>query len=80
MSFPPKGTSEYYRWIEALPNERQSLLDLAQIHVCVKHFPADVEWITIPGGKRPAAPPSVFAGVDKSCLKQTYVCFRSISK
>ena len=70
VSFPPKGTDEYFRWVDALPNGRQSILELKSINVCVRHFPEDVEWITIPGGKRPAVPPSIFPGVPSSCVKQ----------
>ena len=59
---------ERNRWIEAMPNERSSLLQLKQIYACVRHF--DCEWITVKGRKRPSHLPSIFPGVSKSCLKQ----------
>ena len=48
ISFP---TDEVERncWIEAMPNERSSLLQLKQIYACVRHFYC--EWITVKGGK-----------------------------
>ena len=48
VSFPTDEV-ERNRWIEAMPNERSSLLQLKQIYACVRHF--DYEWITVKGGK-----------------------------
>ena len=56
------------RWINAMPNERSSLLRLNMIHVCADHF--DCEWKKYSGGMRPTQPPSIFPGVKQSCLKQ----------
>ena len=64
----PTDEVERSRWINAMPNERSSLLQLRQIYACEHHF--DCKWIPARGGKRPAEPPSVFPGVSKSCLKQ----------
>ena len=51
-----------------MPNERSSLSQLSEVHVCESHFTCD--WVTARGGKRPSAPPSIYPGVPKSCLKQ----------
>ena len=67
VSFPTDEV-ERNRWIEAMPNERSSFLQLQQICACVRHF--DCEWTTVKGGKRPSHPLSIFLGVSKSCLKQ----------
>lgn len=67
VSFPTDEV-ERNRWIDAMPNERSSLLQLKQIYACAHHF--DCEWISVKGGKRPSQPPSIFPGVSKSCLKQ----------
>ena len=67
VSFPTDEV-ERNHWIEAMPNERSSLLQLKQIYVCVRHF--DCEWITVKGGKRPSHPQPIFPGVSKSCLQQ----------
>ncbi|XP_076811672.1 uncharacterized protein LOC143458706 [Clavelina lepadiformis] len=67
VSFPTDEV-ERNRWINAMPNERSSLLQLKQIYACANHF--DCEWISVKGGKRPSQPPSIFPGVLKSCLKQ----------
>ena len=67
VSFPTDEL-EQNRWIDAMPNERSSLLQLKQIYACAHHF--DCEWISVKGGKRPSKPPSIFPGVAKSCLKQ----------
>ena len=34
----PKDKEERNRWIDAMPNERSSLLKLKQIYVCEIHF------------------------------------------
>ena len=79
VTFPSKKNDpeNYERWINALPNERASLLKLSSINVCVKHFPESCEWMKIPGGRRPVEPPSVFPGVLGSCLKQVKSSARS---
>ncbi|KAI6660149.1 hypothetical protein LOD99_10541 [Oopsacas minuta] len=64
----PSDEDERDGWIDAMPNERSSLLQLSQIYACYHHF--DCEWVTVKGGKRPSQPPSIFPGVPKSCLKQ----------
>ena len=48
VSFPTDEV-ERNRWIEAMPNERSSLLQLKQIYACIRHI--DCEWITVKGGK-----------------------------
>ena len=67
VSFP-KDPNERKKWIDAMPNERSSLSQLSEIHVCKSRFTCD--WVTAHGRKRPSAPPSIFPGVPKSCLKQ----------
>ena len=37
VSFPTDEV-ERNRWIEAMPNERSSLLQLKQIYACARHF------------------------------------------
>ena len=64
----PKDPNERKKGIDAMPNERSSLSQLSEIHVCLGHFTCD--WVNARGGKRPSAPPSIFPGVPKSCLKQ----------
>ena len=53
----PSDEDERDRWIDAMPNERSSLLQLKQIYACYHHF--DCEWVTVKGGKRPSQPPSI---------------------
>ena len=65
----PSDEVERDRWIDAMPNERSSLLQLKQIYDCVHHF--DCEWVKVKGGKRSSQPPSIFPGVPKSCLTST---------
>ena len=79
VSFPDKSKEldEWKRWISAMPNDRASLESLKEIWVCTTHF--DCAWKTIRGGSRPVAPPSIFPGVRKSCLKQTSSKARSTS-
>lgn len=67
VPFPSDGV-ERNRWIDAMPNDRSSLLQLKQIYACVHHF--DCDWVTVKCGKRPSQPPSIFPGVPQSCLKQ----------
>ena len=76
VSFPTDEV-ERNRWIDAVPNERSSLLKLKKIFACERHF--DCEWVSAKGGrgKRPSQPPSIFPGVQKSCLKQVTSVSRS---
>ena len=53
------------KWIGALPNDPASFQK--QIWD-VTHFKG--EWVKTRGGKQPLNPPSIFPGVQKSCLKQ----------
>lgn len=66
----PHDEAERNRWIDAMPNERSSLVNLKNIYACAKHF--EGEWVTVRGGKRPSQPPSKFTGlgIPQSCLKQ----------
>ena len=73
----PTDEVERNRWIDAIPNERSSLLKLKKIYVCERHF--DCEWVSAKGGKRPSQPPSIFPGVQKSCLKQVTSVTRSFT-
>ena len=66
-----------YDWIEAIPNERKTLEELREIWVCATHF--NCEWKKVRGGKSPSAPPCVFSGMPKSCLKQASSHTRSTS-
>jgi len=65
----PTDEVEYDRWIKAMPNTGRSIIGRRELFVCAKHF--DCEWVVCRGGRRPVAPPSVFHGIPKSCLKQT---------
>ena len=73
----PTDEVERNRWIDAIPNERSSLLKLKKIYVCEHHFYC--EWVSAKGGKRPSQPPSIFPGVQKSCLKQVNSVTRSFT-
>ena len=65
-----KHPDDRIKWIDSMPNDRRSLEELKEIHVCVSHFNCD--WVTVQGGgKRPIDPPSIFPGVPKSSTKQT---------
>ena len=64
----PKDPEERERWILAMPNEKESLRRLKEIHICETHF--NCEWVSVKGGKQPKEPPSVFPGIPKSALKQ----------
>ena len=44
----PTDEVERNRWIDAMPNEHSSLLQLKQIYACAHHF--DCEWITVKVG------------------------------
>ena len=70
ISFPDidEYPDEWERWIEAMPNERKTLEELMEIWLCTTHF--NCEWNKVCDGKRSTAPPCVFPGVPKSCLKQ----------
>ena len=57
------------RWLDAMTNERSSLLQLKQIYACVHHF--DCEWVTVKGGKQPSQPPSIFPGVPNVMFKSS---------
>ena len=64
----PKDEEERSRWIDAMPNDRSSLLMLRKISTCVHHF--DCDWVKVKRGKRPSEPTLIFPGVAPSCLKQ----------
>ena len=68
VSFPSKDDPDFVRWIEAMPNQRNELIEQKDIWICASHF--DCEYKTIRGGKRPLDPPSVFPHVPKSHFKQ----------
>ena len=65
----PTDEAERDRWIKAMPNAGSSLTGRRDLYVCASHF--DCEWVVSRGGRRPSAPPSVFPGIAKSCLKQS---------
>ena len=46
------------QWIDALPNERGSLVHLKEIWICRHHF--DCPNIKVQGGTRPSAVPDIF--------------------
>ena len=52
-----------------MPNAGSSLTGRRDLYVCASHF--DCEWFVSRGGRRPSAPPSVFPGIAKSCLKRS---------
>ena len=78
-SFPDKVKcpEEREKWINALPNKRETVVDLSEIRACVTHF--NCEWQKVHGGNRPVEPPSLFPGIPKSCLKQASSHVRSTS-
>lgn len=65
----PKDEEKRQAWIDAMPNDPETLKHRKEIWICAAHF--DCEWVNIRGGKYPAKPPSIFPGAPKSCLKQT---------
>ena len=67
VSFP-RNEEERNRWIDAMPNDRETVLNLKEPHICALHF--DCEWITALGGTQLTEPPSIFPWVPKSCRKQ----------
>ena len=71
VGFPKKEThlEERDRWINAIPNDRASLLKFAEINACITYF--NCEWVSTRGGKTPVYPPSIFPGVPQSCMKQS---------
>ena len=68
VSFPSKDDPDFVRWVEAMPNQRNELMEQKDIWICGSHF--DCEYKTIRGGKRPLDPPSVFPHIPKSHFKQ----------
>ena len=61
----PVNEAERQSWIHNIPNA--SIPKGKQTVVCRKHWPDDVEFVTIPGGhKRPVGPPTVFPNVPQS--------------
>ena len=64
----PTDEVEQNRWIDAMPNERSSLLKLKEIYARANYF--NYNWTKVGSGKRPSGPPSMFLGVPQSCLKQ----------
>ena len=65
----PRDQEERQRWIDAMPNDPETLKNRKDIYICSSHF--DCDWVKIRGGKYPSEPLSVFPGVPSSCLKQT---------
>ena len=64
----PTVPAERERWILACPNDPEKLRSLKQIFACKSHF---TEFQSCRGGEQPTGPPSIFPGVEKSCLNQT---------
>ncbi|KAL8606156.1 hypothetical protein ACOMHN_067139 [Nucella lapillus] len=54
---------ERKKWLNVLPPRENFSIDPDKFFVCEKHWPADHETVKIPGGTRPANPPSIFDGV-----------------
>ena len=65
----PTEEAERERWIKAMPNSGSSLTGRPDLYICSSHF--ECEWVVSRRGRRPVAPPSVFPGIAKSCLKQS---------
>ena len=63
----PKNEEERKKWLAVLPSRENFSIDPEKFFVCEKHWPADHETVKIPGGTRPANPPSIF-DVPASCL------------
>ncbi|KAL8597399.1 hypothetical protein ACOMHN_022308 [Nucella lapillus] len=63
----PKNEEERKKWLNVLPPRENFSIDPDKFFVCEKHWPADHETVKIPGGTRPANPPSIF-DVPASCL------------
>ena len=56
------------KWLNVLPPRDGFVIDLSKFFICEKHWPADTQMVTIPGGStRPVSPPSIF-DVPSSCL------------
>ena len=61
----PKVPEQRDIWLHNIP--RENMPSGKETVVCRKHWPENVEFITVPGGhKRPVGPPTVFPGVPKS--------------
>lgn len=65
----PTEEAKRDRWIKAMPIG-SSLTGRRELFVCASHF--DCVWVISRGGRRPAAPSSVFSSIPKSCLKQSH--------
>jgi hypothetical protein len=66
----PTEENERRRWIEAIPSNPLTLNRRRDIYVCASHFYCF--WTAAKGGLRPVGPPTVFRGIAKSCIKQTF--------
>ena len=76
--FPfPNDPEERERWILACANDPETLRKLSEIWACKSHF---TQFKKVRGGERPTGPPSIFPGVNKSCLNQTNSQQRSTKK
>ena len=56
VSFPTDEV-ERNRWIDAVPNERSSLLKLKKIFACERHF--DFEWVSAKGAGKKTKPTTI---------------------
>ena len=52
----PNNSEIRRTWINAMPNERESLEKLKQIWICRRHF--DCPFTTVQGGSKPTGPPT----------------------
>ena len=67
-----KYPEDIIKWIEAMPNQRQSLEKIKEIHVCVSHFNCD--WLTVQGGgKRPSYAPSFFSRLTEYFAETNFI-------
>ena len=66
----PKDEATRQAWIDAMPNDPETLKDRKDIYICAAHF--EGKWISVKGGKYPANPPSIFPGIPKSCFIQSH--------
>jgi len=65
----PKDEREMQKWLNVLPPRENFVIDSSKFFICERHWPQNVDMITMPGGKtRPTCPPSIFAHVADSCL------------
>ena len=64
----PKEERERNAWIDRIPPRKDFELDPEKFYICELHWPPGYDLKKVPGGTRPADPPSIFPEVPESCL------------